>query len=80
MQNETKQTEIRVTIDAEFLSKLQKKLGLSKTTDVTRAALSLLDWASDEAVQDRMILSTTKDGKDAHRLVMPELSQVKKSA
>lgn len=72
-----KQTEVRVNIDAEFLAKLQTRLGLSKSTDVTKVALTILDWASDEAEHGRMVLSTKKDGKDAHRLVIPELSNVK---
>ncbi len=78
MSNEKTQTEVRVSVDAKFLQNLQKKLKLSKSTDVTRVALSLLDWASDEIEQDRMILSTTKEGKDVHRLVMPEFSNISK--
>lgn len=75
-----KQTEVRVNIDADFLATLQARLGLSKSTDITKVALTLLDWASDEVGHDRMILSTKKDGKEAHRLVLPELSKVKKVA
>ncbi|EPU5981151.1 hypothetical protein ACVX8N_004170 [Vibrio vulnificus] len=69
-------TEIRVSVDNDFLNKLQSKLKLSKSTDVTRVALSLLDWASDEAKHNRMILSASKDGQDIHRLVMKELSNI----
>jgi hypothetical protein len=75
---EPTQTEVRVAIDANFLKNLQARLGLKKSSDVTRVALSLLDWASDEASHDRTILSATKDGKDIHRLVMTELSNVRK--
>ncbi len=77
MTSNSKQSEIRVSVDSDFLKGLQERLGLSKSTDVTRVALSLLNWASDEAVHNRMILSTTQDGKDIHRLVMPELSNIK---
>lgn len=77
MANAKKQTEVRVNIDAEFLAKLQTRLGLSKSTDVAKVALTILDWASDEVEQGRMILSAKKDGKEAHRLVIPELSNVK---
>lgn len=79
MSGESMQTEIRVAIDSNFLKRLQKKLNLKKSSDVTRVALSLLDWASDEASHDRTILSATKDGKDIHRLVMTELSNVRKT-
>lgn len=72
------ETEVRVSVDSEFLKGLQNRLGLSKSTDVTRVALTLLDWASEEAAHNRMILSTTRDGKDVHRLVMTELNNLKK--
>ncbi len=72
--------EIRVSVDSDFLKKLENRLGLSKSTDVTRVALSLLDWVSDETYHDRMILSTTRDGSNAHRLVMPELSRIKRQS
>lgn len=74
-----KTTEVRVAIDSSFLKHLEDRLGLTRSTDVARVALSLLDWASEEAAHGRMILSTDKDGKDAHRLVMPELSNISKS-
>jgi hypothetical protein len=76
--NSSEQTEIRVSVDSVFLEKLQKKLKLKKGTDVTRVALSLLDWASSEVGGDRTILSATQDGKNVHRLVMPELSNIEK--
>lgn len=79
MENKTKKTEIRVSVDSNFLKSLEKRLGLTKSTDVTRAALSLLDWVSEETKGGRMILSTNKEGKSAHRLVMPELSNIKSS-
>lgn len=72
------ETEVRVSVDSEFLKDLQDRLGLSKSTDVTRVALTLLDWASGEVADNRMILSTTKDGKDVHRLVMTELNKLNK--
>lgn len=78
MRNNNEKVEIRVSVDGNFLKTLENRLGLSRSTDVTRIALSLLDWVSDETYHDRMILSTTRDGSDAHRLVMPELSRIKK--
>ncbi len=77
MKSSSNRSEIRVSVDSDFLKSLQEKLGLSKSTDVTRVALSLLSWASDEAEHNRMILSTTRDGKEVHRLVMPELTNIK---
>jgi hypothetical protein len=70
-----KLTEIRFTVDADFLKKLQDRLGVDKGTDVARSALTLLDWASEESSTGRVILSSTGDGKDVHRLVMPELKK-----
>ena len=70
-----KVTELRFTVDADFLKKLQDRLGVEKGTDIARSALTLLDWASSESTNGRVILSSTGDGKDVHRLVMPELLQ-----
>ncbi|OEU65603.1 MAG: hypothetical protein BA863_11120 [Desulfovibrio sp. S3730MH75] len=70
-------TEIRIAVDSDFLKKLEKRLKLSRGTDVAKVALSILDWASEETKDGRMILSTTKEGKNAHRLVLPELMQIK---
>ena len=67
--------EVRFSIDANLLRTLQQRLGVERSTDIARSALTLLDWASREAANGRVILSTTDDGKDVHRLVMPELSQ-----
>ena len=67
-------TELRFTVDAEFLKKLQERLGADRGTDIARSALTLLDWASAESSSGRVILSSTADGKDVHRLVMPELT------
>jgi hypothetical protein len=73
--SESNQTEIRFTVDSEVLEKLQASLGASRATDITRAALTLLNWAVDEVGEGRLILSANKDGDDIHKLVMPELQR-----
>lgn len=65
--------EVRFTVDADFMRKLQDRLGFERSSDVVRSAMTLLDWASTESAQGRVILSSTGDGKDVHRLSMPEL-------
>ena len=70
-------TEIRFTVDARFLKELEERLGVDRATDIARSALTLLDWASSETQRGRVILSSTEDGDDVHRLVMPELSPAK---
>lgn len=76
--DESASAEVRFSIDANFLKGLQQRLGVDRATDVARSALTLLDWASREASNGRIILSSSDDGKDVHRLVMPELSQARK--
>jgi hypothetical protein len=73
MAGSPKDTEIRFTVDSSFLGELQKRLGIEKGTDIARAALTLLDWASKETQSGRIVLSSNESGKDVHRLVMPEL-------
>jgi len=75
--SDNSQTEIRVAVDKEFLEALQKRLGVSRATEVARSALTLLDWAATETQNGRVILSSTEKGSDVHRLVMPELSTKK---
>ena len=75
----SEKTEIRFTVDSKFLKELQERLGVERATEVTRSALTLLDWATSEAGRGRLILSSTEKGDEIHRLVMPELSQAKSS-
>lgn len=51
-----RQTEIRFLLETDYLNKLKERLGEAKTTDVMRAALSLLDWASEEVARGRVIV------------------------
>ena len=73
----TRQTEVRFLVGTDYLDTLKARLGESKTTNIMRAALALLDWASEEVEQKRVIVSTNEQGEEIHRLVMPELNQVK---
>jgi hypothetical protein len=69
--------EIRVEVDDEFAKNLQSMLGTKKSTEIARAALTLLNWAVDEVSRGRVILSGDRDGNDLHKLAMPILDSVK---
>jgi hypothetical protein len=69
--------EIRVTVDDEFAKNLQFKLGTKKSTEIARAALTLLNWAVDEVSQGRAIFSGDGGGKDLRKLAMPILDSVR---
>jgi hypothetical protein len=69
--------EIRIKVDDEFMEELKRQLKTTKATDVTVDALTLLNWAVEEAKEGRVILSAKKDGTEVHRLAMPTLNQVK---
>lgn len=64
-------TEVRFVVDEDFLRELQEKLGQSKTTDVAKTALTLLNWAAEEARDGRVVLSSKPDGSDVHKLAVP---------
>lgn len=66
--------EVRFTVDADFLQALQDRLGIDRSTDIARSALTLLDWASNEVKNGRVVVSSDPGGNDVHRLVMPELA------
>jgi hypothetical protein len=66
--------EVRFTVDEEFMKQLQDKLGQTKTTEIAKTALTILNWAAEEAKQGRVILSSKPDGSDIHRLAVPGLT------
>jgi hypothetical protein len=69
--------EIRLSVDDGFLKGIQETVGgQTKLTDLTRDALTILNWAVREAAAGRVVLSTNASGEDVHRLVMPVLAQV----
>ena len=76
MSAQSEQLEIRLLVDKKYLEKLQKRIGTTKATDLTRTALTLLDWATVEAEQGRLVLSSDPEGGDVRQLAMPELSRV----
>ncbi|MEE9581195.1 MAG: hypothetical protein V3V74_07765 [Nitrosomonadaceae bacterium] len=67
--------EIRIQVDKAFLKKIDKQLGGSSKADIGRSALTLLNWALDEATKGRKILSVSGEGTDMRELVMPELQR-----
>ena len=69
--------EVRFQVDDAFLRNLQEKLGTSKSTDVARDALTLLDWAVQEKLAGRDIASTD-DGSVHAKLAMPSLQKIAK--
>ena len=70
--------EVRLNIDDAFLKNMQEKMGgTPKATDITRDALTIFNWAVEEAAKGRTVLSVNKaTGEDVHRLIMPSLSQI----
>jgi|688.fasta_scaffold2130212_1 hypothetical protein len=78
MSAKSKEQEIRLSVDQQFLDDLKQQLGVERATDVTRSALTLLHWAASEVANGRVILSASNAGADVHRLVMPELTAAKR--
>lgn len=73
--------EVRFNIDDAFLKTLQDQVGSpAKATDLSREALTMFNWAIQEASAGRVILSTSATGGDVHRLIMPTLTQVENKA
>lgn len=69
--------ELRLQVDDEFMRRLQDTMGAGKATDITREALTLLNWAVDERAKGRVILSADPKGKEELvRLAMPSLEKV----
>jgi hypothetical protein len=64
--------EIRLHVDDEFIGGLQKIVEL-KATDIMREALTIYNWAVQERLKRRIILSADEDGTNVARLTMPSL-------
>jgi hypothetical protein len=72
--------EVRFTIDNDFFDSLNKNFYQEKSsTDITRDALNLVQWAIGELSQGNKIVSLDKEQK-FREIIMPFQSNVKPSA
>jgi len=71
--------EIRVRVDDQFSKQLQDTLGTKKTTEIAKAALTLLNWAATQKTKGRIILSGDENGENLHELALPILDGVKRT-
>jgi hypothetical protein len=69
--------EFRLKVPDELFYSMQAKLGGAKMTEIARDALSLLNWAADERVRGRVVLSGTEDGEKLTRITLPSLDRVR---
>ncbi|HEY9248517.1 MAG TPA: hypothetical protein VIO38_05275 [Rariglobus sp.] len=67
--------EIRIQVDDKYIDELKRRIGAEKATDVAREAFTILDWATAESKQGRLILSTDKNGSAVRHLVTGSLTQ-----
>ena len=67
--------EVRLTLDDDLIKEMMAKTGVSKATDLTKEAMTMLHWAIDEAANGRLVLSTDAKGTDVKRLAMSSLSK-----
>lgn len=69
--------EIRVQIPDDFMQELKVALQLRTNSEVVQEAMTLLAWAKDERLRNRVILSACPDGTDVERLAMRSLTRVR---
>ncbi len=70
--------EIRLQIPDDVITNFQEKLSMNtKPTDIARDAMTLYNWAVDEASKGRVLLSSNAAGSDFTKLAMPSLQSVK---
>ncbi len=70
-------SEIRFTVDEDFINKLKKDTGVDKATKLMSDALIFLQWAVTETKDGRVLISTDEKGGDPRRIVMPTLEHAK---
>ncbi len=73
--------DIRVQIPNSVLGGLQQRLdnNNSKPTEIVRDAITLYNWAVEEAAKGRILFTSDDKGEGVTRLAMPSLEAVKKS-
>jgi hypothetical protein len=67
--------EVRLQIPDDLVKKYQDKLGNVKATDLAKDALTLFNWAFDERVKGRLVLSSDEEGEKVTRLAMTNLEK-----
>ena len=72
--------EVRLTLDDDLMKNMMEKAGATKATDLTKEAMTLLNWAINEAASGRVILSSDSTGGEIQRLAMPSLSKAAASS
>ncbi len=68
--------EFRLRVPDELLYSMKAKLGGAKMTEIARDALGLLNWAVDERLRGRVVLSGTEDGEKLTRITLPSLDRI----
>lgn len=68
--------EVRIQVEDSFWNNLKRKLGTSQSTGVMRDAFTILNWAVEQKLNGREIVSLS-GGEVDKRLDMPSLRTIK---
>ena len=69
--------EVRLILDDDLVESLKKRMKTKNATDVIREGIGLLDWATEEIGQNRVIISIGEDGADPKQIETPGLRQAR---
>ena len=69
--------EVRLILDDDLIESLKGRMRTKSASDVIKEGLGLLDWATEEVGQNRVILSIGEDGTDPKRIVTPGLQHAR---
>ena len=62
--------EVFVRVERSVMTALKERLGLELSTEVVQEALTMINWAADEKMKGRVILSATEEGFEVVQLAM----------
>lgn len=68
--SEDEYVDVFVRVERSVMTDLKKRLGLERNTEVMEEALTMINWAADEKMKGRVILSATEEGLDVVQLCM----------
>ncbi len=69
--------EVRLSVNQDFMDQLKRETGVDQASQLTKDALTLLDWAVSEVKKGRVLISVDENGQDPRKIVTTTLEKAK---
>jgi len=68
---------VRLSVNQDFMDQLKRETGVDQASQLTKDALTLLDWAVAEVKKGRVLISVDENGGDPRKIVTATLEKAK---